>query len=176
MKKTALCLLLTAALLLIALPGLCKTITIDARAFPVEEDGWYDTMEEVAVYLTAFDKLPGNYLTKREAQALGWVNREGNLWDVAPGCSIGGDRFGNYEGALPDEKGRKWTECDIGFEGRYRNGERIVFSSDGLIYYTGDHYATFDALEVVYNAAEDSGEAVDGSDLINTLLDLWLSL
>ena len=176
MKKTALCLLLTAALLLFALPGLCKTITIDAQDYPVEEDGWYDTMEEVAVYLTAFDKLPGNYLTKREAQALGWVSREGNLWDVAPGCSIGGDRFGNYEGALPDEKGRKWTECDIGFEGRYRNGERIVFSSDGLIYYTGDHYATFDALEVVYNAAEDSGEAADGSDLINTLLDLWLSL
>lgn len=176
MKKTALCLLLTAALLLLALPGLCKTITIDAQDYPVEEDGWYDTMEEVAVYLTAFDKLPGNYLTKREAQALGWVNREGNLWDVAPGCSIGGDRFGNYEGALPDEKGRKWTECDIGFEGRYRNGERIVFSSDGLIYYTGDHYATFDALEVVYNAAEDSGEVADGGDLINTLLDLWFSL
>ena len=99
------------------------------------------------MYLTAFDKLPGNYLTKREAQALGWVSREGNLWDVAPGCSIGGDRFGNYEGALPDEKGRKWTECDIGtVGGTSRGAKRIVFSNDGLIYYTDDHYESFELL------------------------------
>lgn len=146
MKKTALCLLLTAALLLLALPGLCKTITIDAQDYPVEEDGWYDTMEEVAVYLTAFDRLPGNYLTKREAQALGWESRRGNLWDVADGCSIGGDRFGNYENRLPSRKGRTWYEADCYYTKGKRNACRILYSSDGLVYYTDDHYETFTQL------------------------------
>ena len=142
-----LCLLMT----LFAAAGLCDVIVVNAYEYPVEEDGWYDTMEEVAVYIDTYDALPENYITKKEAQNLGWVSKEGNLWDVAFCCSIGGDRFGNYEGLLPDAKGRKWTECDIGFEGEYRNGQRIVFSNDGLIYYTGDHYASFDQIEVVWD-------------------------
>ncbi|MBR5559791.1 MAG: hypothetical protein IKU73_00070 [Clostridia bacterium] len=124
-------------------------ITVYAADYPVERDGWYDTMEEVTVYLTLFDELPQNYMTKKEAQKLGWVSSKGNLWDVAYGCSIGGDRFGNYEGVLPEKKGRTWTECDIGFEGDYRGAQRIVFSSDDLIYYTDDHYNTFEKVNVV---------------------------
>ena len=147
----ALCMLL---LVLIAPAALAKTITVDAADYDVEEGGWYDTMEEVAIYLTFFEELPDNYMTKKEAQSLGWVSKKGNLWDVADGCSIGGDRFGNYEGLLPDKKGRKWTECDIDFEGDYRNGERIVFSNDGLIYYTDDHYESFDKIEVVWSEEE----------------------
>lgn len=154
MKRTILALLL--ALMLLAAPGaLARTITVDAADYEVEEDGWYDTMEEVSIYLTFFEELPGNYLTKREAQELGWESRKGNLWDVAYGCSIGGDSFGNREGLLPRAKGRKWTECDIGFDGSYRNGERIVFSNDGLIYYTDDHYASFDEIEVVWSDGGD---------------------
>ena len=76
---------------------------------------------------------------------------------MAEGCSIGGDRFGNYEGSLPSAKGRTWTECDIGYDGGYRGGERIVFSNDGLIYYTDDHYATFDEIEVDDSGMVDSG-------------------
>ncbi|MGN1069057.1 MAG: ribonuclease domain-containing protein [Candidatus Fimadaptatus sp.] len=57
--------------------------------------------------------------------------------------SIGGDRFGNREGLLPDARGRQYYECDVNYDGGYRGGERIVFSSDGLIYYTCDHYNTF---------------------------------
>ena len=125
-------------------------ITVYAADHPVREDGWYDAMEEVAVYLALYDALPENYLTKKEAQSLGWVSSKGNLWDVAYGCSIGGDRFGNYEGILPDQKGRKWTECDIGFEGDYRGAQRIVFSSDDLIYYTDDHYESFEKVNVVF--------------------------
>ncbi len=147
----ALCMLL---LVLIAPAALAKTITVDAADYDVEEGGWYDTMEEVAIYLTFFEELPDNYLTKKEAQNLGWESRKGNLWDVAYGCSIGGDKFGNYEKLLPDKKGRKWTECDIDFEGDYRNGERIVFSNDGLIYYTDDHYESFDKIEVVWSEEE----------------------
>ena len=153
----ALLLLLT----LLAPSALAKTITVDAADYDVEEGGWYDTMEEVAIYLTFFEELPDNYLTKKEAQALGWDNRKGNLWDVADGCSIGGDRFGNYEGLLPDAKGRKWTECDIDYDGRYRNGKRIVFSNDGLIYYTSDHYESFDLIEVVWSDGDDAAYAYE---------------
>ena len=101
---------------------------------------------------------------------LGWDNRKGNLWSVAEGCSIGGDRFGNYEGILPDQKGRKWTECDIDFDGGYRNGKRVVFSNDGLIYYTGDHYQPFDEVEVIWTDKDDSflsGEEL--KDFVNWL-------
>jgi len=148
-------LMLALLLMVIALPALAKTITVDAARYDVEEDGWYDSMEEVAIYLTFFEKLPDNYMTKKEAQALGWESKKGNLWKVADGCSIGGDRFGNYEGLLPDKKGRKWTECDIDFDGGYRGGKRIVFSNDGLIYYTGNHYESFDEIEVVWSDGEE---------------------
>ena len=122
-------------------------ITVDAADYDVEAGGRYDTMEEVAIYLTFFDGLPENYITKKEAQVLGWDNRKGNLWKVADGCSIGGDRFGNYEGLLPEADGRTYTECDIDTLGAdSRGGKRIVFSNDGLIYYTEDHYETFELL------------------------------
>lgn len=147
--------LIVLVLLMLAPSALARTITVDAADYDVEEGGWYDGMEEVSIYLTFFEELPDNYITKKEAQALGWESRKGNLWDVADGCSIGGDRFGNYEGLLPDAKGRKWTECDIDFDGRYRNGKRIVFSNDGLIYYTSDHYETFDEIEVIWSDDDD---------------------
>lgn len=111
-----------------------------------EEDGFYTAKEDVALYLMLYGHLPGNFITKADAQALGWDSRSGNLWDVAPGMSIGGDRFGNREGRLPEQKGRTYYECDIDYEGGYRNAKRIVFSDDGLIYYTEDHYETFECL------------------------------
>ena len=112
----------------------------------VTEDGEYTSKEEVAEYIHLFGHLPDNYITKREAEDLGWVSSKGNLWKVAPGKSIGGSRFGNYEGLLPDKKGRKYYECDIDFDGSYRGPERIIYSNDGLIYYTADHYKTFEQL------------------------------
>jgi len=120
----------------------------------------YSSKGEVALYLHCFCELPLNYITKSEAQSLGWVSNKGNLWDVAPGCSIGGDRFGNYEGLLLDAKGRKWYECDIDFDGAYRNALRIIFSNDGLIYYTEDHYNTF---ELIYEGWFFEGDFYDPS-------------
>ena len=124
----------------------------DATAPPEEEpfviEGEaYSDKEHVAAYLREFGELPPNYITKKEAQALGWVSSLGNLWEVAPGMSIGGDRFGNYEGQLPEAKGRKYFECDIDFDGMFRNAKRIIFSNDGLIFYTEDHYQTFEEME-----------------------------
>lgn len=135
-----------------------ETLVVYVADYPVEEDGWYSTMEEVAVYLTLYEKLPGNFISKYDAEELGWDNRKGNLDKVAPGCSIGGNRFGNYEGLLPEAKGRKYTECDINYDGGYRNGERIVFSNDGLIFYTSDHYQTFTPVKVIVEETEKAGE------------------
>ena len=135
-----------------------ETLVVYAADYPVEEDGWYSTMEEVAVYLTLYEKLPGNFISKYDAENLGWDNRKGNLDKVAPGCSIGGNRFGNYEGLLPEAKGRKYTECDINYDGGYRNGERIVFSNDGLIFYTSDHYQTVTPVKVIVEETEKAGE------------------
>lgn len=112
----------------------------------VIEGEWYQDKEHVAEYLRQFKMLPENYITKKDAQALGWVSSWGNLWEVAPGMSIGGDRFGNYEELLPVKKGRQYFECDIDFEGEYRNAKRIIFSNDGLIFYTEDHYETFEEI------------------------------
>lgn len=107
----------------------------------------YSDKEHVAAYLKAFGELPPNYITKAQARKLGWVSSEGNLGLVAPGKSIGGDSFGNYEGLLPQKQGRRYWECDIDFDGTYRNGKRIIYSSDGLIYYTEDHYASFEEMK-----------------------------
>lgn len=120
-----------------------NVIQVDAIKLEITESGNYTSLEEVAAYLTTFGHLPDNYLTKKQAQALGWDSRAGNLNQAAPGKSIGGDYFGNYEGLVPSAKGRQWTECDIDSDGGYRNGLRLVFSNDGLLYYSDDHYQSF---------------------------------
>ena len=113
----------------------------------LSEDGTYTSKDEVAEYLYLYGHLPSNFITKKEAKKLGWVSSEGNLDEVAPGMSIGGDYFGNYEGLLPMKKGRTYTECDIDTRGaKSRGAKRIVFSNDGLVYYTDDHYETFTLL------------------------------
>jgi guanyl-specific ribonuclease Sa len=127
-------------------------LELSAADFPVTRDGSYSSLEKVAVYLATFGELPGNFITKREAQDLGWNSREGNLYEVAPGYSIGGDFFGNYEENPDLPRGKKWTECDINSDGGFRGGERIVFTQDGLIYYTGDHYNHFTQVLVTQGA------------------------
>ena len=99
--------------------------------------------QQIVNYLGLYGELPENFITKDEARALGWDSRYNYVGEVAPGKSIGGDRFGNYEGQLPAKKGRQWYECDANYRGKKRGAERILFSSDGLYYYTDDHYQTF---------------------------------
>ncbi len=110
------------------------------------EEGTYTSKEEVAEYIAVYGHLPDNFITKKEAKALGWVSSEGNLAQAAPGKSIGGDYFGNFEGILPEKEGREYHECDIDSDGGYRGAKRIVYSNDGLVYYTEDHYETFELL------------------------------
>ena len=118
--------------------------TVEA-VYPIASDGTYTTKEDVALYIHVYGCLPENFMTKDDARDLGWEG--GGLEDYAPGMCIGGDRFGNYEELLPDAPGRTWTECDIETLGKdSRGAKRIVFSSDGLIYYTDDHYENFELL------------------------------
>ena len=102
--------------------------------------------QAIADYLFEYGELPDNFITKKEAQALGWDSSRNYVSDVAPGKSIGGDYFGNYEGILPKDKGQKYHEADCYYTGGKRRAERIVYSSDGHVYYTEDHYATFTEL------------------------------
>jgi hypothetical protein len=110
----------------------------------LDEDGSYTSREDVALYLWTYGKLPGNFITKSAAQKKGWEG--GSLEKYAPGKSIGGDRFGNYEKLLPE--GIKYRECDIDTKGSKSRGEkRIVYAEDcSLIYYTEDHYKSFELL------------------------------
>ena len=118
----------------------------DSDAVSLPEDGAYTSKNDVARYLYLYGHLPDNFITKKEARSLGWAGKAGNLGQVAPGKSIGGDYFGNYEGNLPKKSGRTYHECDIDSTGGYRGAKRIVYSNDGLIYYTEDHYQTFELL------------------------------
>ncbi|WP_350453880.1 ribonuclease domain-containing protein [Slackia heliotrinireducens] len=117
-----------------------------APSIAVTEDGEYITKDEVAAYIHEFGHLPGNFISKTKAKDAGWKSVSYDLDEVCPGKSIGGSRFYNDEGLLPDADGRTWTECDINYTGGSRGAERIVFSNDGLIFYTSDHYETFEQL------------------------------
>jgi ribonuclease len=112
----------------------------------VEENGNYTSKDDVALYIHTYGKLPLNYITKAKAQEMGWDPEKGNLSDVLPGMSIGGSAFGNYEGNLPRATGRRYFECDIDYEGGYRGAKRLMYSNDGLVFYTEDHYKTFEQL------------------------------
>ena len=111
----------------------------------IPEDGTYTSKEDVALYLHTYGHLPDNFITKKEAQALGWEG--GSLEPYAPGMCIGGSSFGNFEGLLPEADGRSYQECDIDTLGAdSRGAKRLVYSNDGLIYYTDDHYESFTLL------------------------------
>ena len=113
---------------------------------PTEAPGPIIEPQAIADYIFEHGELPDNFITKEEAQALGWDSTRNYVSDVAPGKSIGGDRFGNYEGQLPKKKGRTFRECDCNYTKGKRNGERIVYSNDGHVWYTSDHYETFTEL------------------------------
>ena len=125
----------------------------EEEGLAVTEDGEYTDKDHVALYIHEFGHLPSNYVTKNKATDAGWDSKAGNLNTILPGKSIGGSRFGNYAGLLPEKDGRKYYECDIDFnpdgqtsEPAYRNEKRIIYSNDGLIFYTEDHYKTFEQL------------------------------
>lgn len=115
----------------------------DAPEEPTEAPGPIIEPQRIADYLFEYGELPENFITKKEAKALGWKSGTNYLSDVAPGKSIGGDVFGNYEGRLPQDKGLKYHEADCWYTEGPRTSDRIIYSTDGRIWYTEDHYQTF---------------------------------
>ena len=112
----------------------------------IDEQGSYTSKEDVSLYIITYGHLPNNFVTKKKAREMGWKSTKGNLQKVCKGCSIGGDVFTNSQKVLPTKKGRVYYECDINYNGGYRGKERLIFSNDGLIYYTDDHYSSFKLL------------------------------
>ena len=110
----------------------------------IVEDGTYSAVESVVLYYEMFGKLPGNYITKKEAKSLGWEG--GSVGDFKKGAAIGGDYFGNYEKRLPEDA--KYIECDIGTRGKGRGAKRLIISNKGDYYYTDDHYESFKKLTI----------------------------
>ena len=109
----------------------------------VREDGTYTSMEEVALYIHTFGHVPPNFVSKTKARNAGWVAEEGNLQDVLPGMSIGGGGWHNDDEVMPGSPYDQWYECDINYEGGYRGAERLVYSDNGMIFYTADHYDSY---------------------------------
>ncbi|HFR4115036.1 TPA: ribonuclease [Yersinia enterocolitica] len=101
----------------------------------------------VVKYLQSHHRLPDFYITKQQAREKGWNPKEGNLCKVLPGKAIGGDRFSNRERQLPEAKGRNWREADVNYRCGHRGSDRLLYSNDGLIYLTQDHYKHFIRME-----------------------------
>jgi ribonuclease len=112
-------------------------------ALPAPRPTFGSSLPDVSKSVVKNGSLPDNFITKADAKALGWNPKTGNLDAVAPGKSIGGDVFGNKEGLLPSAPGRTWFEADLNYTGGYRGGERLLYSNDGKLFYSGDHYKTF---------------------------------
>lgn len=122
-----------------------EDVSKTTKSQAIDKNGSYTSKDDVALYIHTYGELPKNFISKKQAERLGWDG--GSLEPYAPGKSIGGSYFGNYEGKLPKKKGRTYYECDIDTKGkRSRGPNRIVYSTDGLIYYTPDHYETFELL------------------------------
>ena len=130
-----------------ATPQASATVTPQPTATPKATEAAITEPQAIVNYLAAHNgELPDNVLTKKEAEALGWDSSRNYLSDVAPGKSIGGDRFGNYEGLLPKASGRQYHEADCYYTGGKRNAYRLVYSTDGLYFYTEDHYESFEQM------------------------------
>ena len=121
---------------------LACAVSFGVGAREVVREGEYTSKDDVARYIKQFGTLPRNFITKSQARALGW--RGGPLEPDAPGKSIGGDRFGNYERRLPNDS---YRECDIDTRGKPRGAKRLVFTPRRRVYYTDDHYKTFREVE-----------------------------
>ena len=103
------------------------------------------TNDEIVVkYLKEHGELPEYYITKSEAKSLGWIPSKGNLCEVAPGRAIGGDIWTNRQKTLPTKSGRRYFEADLNYHCGNRNADRVVFSNDGLVFVTFDHYRSFE--------------------------------
>ncbi|MBD1227216.1 ribonuclease domain-containing protein [Xenorhabdus griffiniae] len=132
------------------LAAVLLALAVMYTAFANSEEEQIDVLTEqnrVADYLRQHHTLPDYYITKKQARRLGWNARAGNLCEVLPGKAIGGDKFSNREHKLPTKSGRHWFEADVNYRCGHRGSDRLLYSNDGFIYLTVDHYNSFTRLE-----------------------------
>lgn len=106
----------------------------------------FDGINGIDVLLLSGNPLPQQYVTKAQAKKAGWKPALLNLRSVISNGTIGGDIYKNLEEKLPSAQGRIWYEADINYTGGARNSSRILYSNDGLVFVTYDHYLTFNQI------------------------------
>ena len=115
---------------------------VSTEEYAVKEGAYYYDLQNVVLYLDCYHRLPDNYITKNEARDLGWEG--GSVEDYCEGAAIGGDRFGNREGVLPQNGKTVYFECDIDTHGwKNRGSRRLIYTKDGEYFYSPDHYETY---------------------------------
>ncbi|PHM27417.1 ribonuclease [Xenorhabdus budapestensis] len=141
--------LVVISIIFIGLPGSGKAQQANAvaRNVPSQQIDILTEHHRVADYVHQHNRLPDYYITKKQARRLGWDASKGNLCEILPGKAIGGDRFSNRENKLPNQRDRQWFEADVNYNCGRRGSNRLLYSNDGLIYLTLDHYKTFTKLE-----------------------------
>lgn len=149
--KVNVCLVLSCLVLLLCLCWSFTTISKIRQekalleSITLDEDGAYNSKEDVAAYIYKFRHLPPNYITKKEANIKGWIG--GSITSLIPKAAIGGDRYYAQYGisAIPMAPGRYYRECDVNtWDKEDRGSERLLYSNDGMIFYTPDHYNNFE--------------------------------
>ncbi len=98
-------------------------------------------------WLKTYGKLPSYYVSAEQARSKGWSPKKGNFDKLFPNKMMKRGEYDNKDGHLPSAPGRIWYEADINYRHGFRGLPRIVYSNDGLIFVTYDHYATF--IEIV---------------------------
>ena len=137
---------LVCVLVMFCVPALAKSKTTPTPTPSAKDAAALAAAQELVNYLDENGCLPERFITKKEAQDLGWDSSYNYVSDVAPGKALGNNHYGNYQGLLPDAKGRKWQECDCAYVKGKRDAYRLIYSNDGLYYFTADHYNTFTQL------------------------------
>lgn len=118
----------------------CEYVPMRTKTVGTATNMGYNGADAQLFYL---NRLPNYYVSKDIAYAAGWKKKHKQLDDVLPGKMIGGDIYNNEDEKLPVTPNRVWYEADINYKGGKRNRERILYSNDGLIFATYDHYQTF---------------------------------
>ena len=118
----------------------CSVIPMRTKEVGTATDKGFDGADAWLLYR---NRLPDYYVTKDVAKAYGYRRKKNNLADVLPGHMIGGDVFLDKLGKLPHILGRTWYEADIDYTYGKRNLKRVLYSNDGLVFVSEDHYQTF---------------------------------
>ncbi len=93
-------------------------------------------------WIKYFGELPKYYVTKNEAKSSGWRQSK-SPENYIPDKMIMGGIYHNKNDHLPNAPGRIWYEADINYYEGKRNGHRFLWSNDGLMFVTYNHYETF---------------------------------